>query len=75
MLHDSVTRLLTNNDPQGVERRLSDENQSLSKEKAQLSDVMSNINKMHHELEQSVQNDRRRLESQVQLLETQTCVK
>jgi nucleoprotein TPR len=35
---------------------------------------MSNINKMHHELELSVQGDRRRLESQVQLLESQTYV-
>jgi nucleoprotein TPR len=35
---------------------------------------MNNINKMHRDLEQSVDNDRRRLESQVQLLESQTYV-
>lgn len=59
---------------QTIERRLTEENQSLSKEKSQLSDVMSNINRMHRDLEQTVQNDKRRLETQVQLLESQTYV-
>lgn len=57
-----------------IEHRLLEENQFLSKEKSQLSDVMNHINKMHHDLEQSVENDRRRLENHVQLLESQTCV-
>ncbi|GJJ13307.1 hypothetical protein Clacol_007559 [Clathrus columnatus] len=55
----------------GIERRLTEENQSLSKEKAQLSDVMLNINRIHSELEHSVHNDKRRLESHIQLLEVQ----
>jgi hypothetical protein len=33
---------------------------------------MSNVQKMHNDLERSGENDRRRLESQLQMLENQT---
>jgi len=51
-----------------------DENKSLSVERSHLSDLMSNVQKMHNDLERSGENDRRRLESQIQMLETQTYV-
>ncbi|KAF9255642.1 hypothetical protein L218DRAFT_1081738 [Marasmius fiardii PR-910] len=57
---------------ESVESRLTEENKSLSVERAHLSDLMSNVQKMHSDLERSGDNDRRRLESQVQLLEGQT---
>ncbi|KAF8718325.1 hypothetical protein AX14_011889 [Amanita brunnescens Koide BX004] len=41
-------------------------------ERAHLSDLMSNVQKMHNELERAGENDRRRLESQLQTLESQT---
>jgi len=36
-----------------------------------LSDLIANVQKMHNDLERSGENDRRRLESQLQILETQ----
>ena len=41
-------------------------------ERAHLSDLMSNVQKMHNDLERSGENDRRRLENQLQTLESQT---
>ncbi|TFK24987.1 hypothetical protein FA15DRAFT_384092 [Coprinopsis marcescibilis] len=57
---------------QGVEARLLDENKTLAMERSHLSDLMSNIQKMHNDLERSGENDRRRLEGQLQMLEGQT---
>lgn len=59
---------------EGVQARLMDENKTLSMERSHLSDLMSNIQKMHNDLERSGENDRRRLENQLQLLEGQTWV-
>lgn len=51
-----------------------DDNRSLSVERAHLSDLMSNVQKMHNDLERSGENDRKRLENQIQMLESQTYV-
>lgn len=41
-------------------------------ERSHLSDLMANVQKMHNDLERSGENDRRRLESQIQMLQDQT---
>lgn len=56
---------------QSVEGRLVEENRALSMERSHLSDLMANVQKMHNDIERSSENDRRRLESQIQLLENQ----
>ena len=56
---------------QTVQSRLVEENKTLSMERSHLSDLMGNVQKMHNDLERSGENDRRRLESQLQMLETQ----
>lgn len=43
-------------------------------ERSQLSDLMANVQRMHSDLERSNENDRKRLDSQVQMLENQTYV-
>ena len=48
-----------------------EENKTLAVERSHLSDLMANVQKMHNDLERSGENDRRRLESQLQLLENQ----
>ena len=57
---------------QGVQGRLVEENRTLAVERSHLSDLMANVQKMHNDLERSGENDRRRLESQIQMLEGQT---
>ncbi|EGN98500.1 hypothetical protein SERLA73DRAFT_169454 [Serpula lacrymans var. lacrymans S7.3] len=57
---------------ESVQGRLVDENKSLAIERAHLSDLMSNVQKMHNDLERSGENDRRRLENQIQMMESQT---
>ena len=59
---------------QSVEGRLVEENKALSMERSHLSDLMANVQKMHNDIERSSENDRRRLESQIQLLEHQRFV-
>ena len=59
---------------ESVQLRLVEENKSLAMERSHLSDLMANVQRMHHDLERSGENDRRRLESQIQMLENQTCV-
>jgi nucleoprotein TPR len=59
---------------QSVESRLIEENKALSMERSHLSDLMANVQKMHNDIERSSENDRRRLESQIQLLEHQRFV-
>ena len=49
-----------------------EENRTLAMERSHLSDLMNNVQKMHNDLERSGENDRRRLESQLQILENQT---
>lgn len=56
---------------QSVQARLVEENKTLAMERSHLSDLMSNVQHMHHDLERSGENDRRRLESQIQMLENQ----
>jgi nucleoprotein TPR len=58
--------------PQSVQGRLVEENKTLAMERSHLSDLMGNVQKMHNDLERSGENDRRRLESQLQMLEGQT---
>ncbi|KAG9315951.1 hypothetical protein JVU11DRAFT_3605 [Chiua virens] len=55
-----------------VQNRLIEENKNLAVERSQLSDLMANVQKMHNDLERSGENDRRRLETQVQMMENQT---
>jgi nucleoprotein TPR len=55
-----------------VQARLIEENKSLSMERSHLADLMANVQRMHNDLERSGENDRRRLESQLQMLEEQT---
>ncbi|KAG2010159.1 hypothetical protein CC2G_013002 [Coprinopsis cinerea AmutBmut pab1-1] len=57
---------------EGVQARLLDENKTLAMERSHLSDLMANIQKMHNDLERSGENDRRRLENQLQMLEAQS---
>ena len=57
-----------------MEFRLVEENKALSMERSHLSDLMANVQKMHSDIERSSENDRRRLESQIQLLENQRFV-
>jgi hypothetical protein len=57
-----------------VESRLIEENKALSMERSHLSDLMANVQKMHNDIERSSENDRRRLESQIQLFENQRFV-
>lgn len=57
---------------QSVQGRLIEENKNLSVERSQLSDLMANVQRMHNDFERSGENDRRRLENQVQMIENQT---
>ena len=57
---------------QSVQGRLVEENRTLTMQSSHLTDLMSNVQKMHNDLERSGENDRRRLESQLHLLESQT---
>ncbi|KAJ7288016.1 hypothetical protein C8J57DRAFT_504699 [Mycena rebaudengoi] len=57
---------------ESVQGRLVEENKTLAMERSHLSDLMGNVQKMHNDLERSGENDRRRLESQLQMLEGQT---
>lgn len=41
-------------------------------ERSHLSDLMANVQKMHNDTERSGENDRRRLENRIQMLEDQT---
>ncbi|KAI0699945.1 hypothetical protein C8T65DRAFT_709807 [Cerioporus squamosus] len=56
---------------ESIQVRLVEENKTLAVERSHLSDLMANVQKMHNDLERSGENDRRRLESQLQLLENQ----
>lgn len=55
-----------------MQDRLIEENKTLAIERSQLSDLLVNVQNMHHDLESSDKNDRRRLESQLKMLEGQT---
>ncbi|TDL22268.1 hypothetical protein BD410DRAFT_789007 [Rickenella mellea] len=55
----------------GVQERLVNENATLSIERSRLSDLMTNFQKMHNDIERSGESDRRRLETLVQTLESQ----
>ncbi|KAI0260660.1 hypothetical protein BC834DRAFT_925773 [Gloeopeniophorella convolvens] len=57
---------------ESVEARLAQENTALARERAHLSDLLANVQKMHNDIERAGENDRRRLESQVVQLENQT---
>jgi nucleoprotein TPR len=59
----------------GIQGRLLEENRTLSMERSYNADLMSNVQKMHNDLERSGENDRRRLEGQLRMLENQTCVR
>jgi hypothetical protein len=43
-------------------------------ERSHPSDLMSNVQKMHNDLERSGENDRRRLENQMQMMDGQVYV-
>ncbi|KAJ7812897.1 hypothetical protein B0H13DRAFT_501094 [Mycena leptocephala] len=56
---------------ESVQSRLTEENKTLALERSRLSDLMGNVQKMHNDLERSGENDRRRMESQIQMYEAQ----
>ena len=56
---------------QSAQIRLVDENKTLAIERSRLSDLIANIQKMHNDVERFGENDKRRLETQVQMLEAQ----
>ncbi|OJA16044.1 hypothetical protein AZE42_05491 [Rhizopogon vesiculosus] len=57
---------------ESVQVRLVAENKNLSVERSHLADLMANVQRMHGDLERAGENDRRRLESQIQMMEGQT---
>ena len=57
---------------QSVQSRLIDENKALSVDRSRLSDLVANVQKLHNDVDRSNENDRRRFETQIQALETQT---
>lgn len=57
-----------------MQSRLSEENRTLAMERSYLADLMNNVQKMHNDLERSGENDRRRLEGQLQMFENQKYV-
>jgi regulator of replication initiation timing len=57
-----------------VQIRLVQENKTLSVERSHLADLMANVQRMHGDLERSGENDRRRLENQIQAMDDQACV-
>lgn len=59
---------------QNVESRLIEENKNLAVERSHLADLMANVQKMHNDLERAGENDRKRLETQIQMLENQSYV-
>ncbi|KAL4081207.1 hypothetical protein J3A83DRAFT_166681 [Scleroderma citrinum] len=56
---------------ESVQSRLVEDNRSLSVERGQLADLVANVQRMHNDLEQSGENHRKRLEMQVQMMESQ----
>lgn len=59
---------------QNTQNRLLDENRMIAIERTRLSDLISNVQRMHHEIERTNESDRRRFETQIKSLETQTYV-
>jgi nucleoprotein TPR len=59
---------------QNVEARLTAENQSLARERANINELMKQYQTMQADLERSAENDKRRLEAQVQEQDNQLCV-
>ncbi|KAI6139407.1 hypothetical protein BKA82DRAFT_25515 [Pisolithus tinctorius] len=57
---------------ESVQTRLIEDNKSLSVERAQLADLVANVQRIHGDLERSGENDRKRLETQIQMMESQT---
>ncbi|KAG1824960.1 hypothetical protein EV424DRAFT_710307 [Suillus variegatus] len=57
---------------ESVQARLVQENKTLSVERSHLADLMANVQRMHGDLERSGENDRRRLENQIQAMDDQT---
>ncbi|KII91087.1 hypothetical protein PLICRDRAFT_28915 [Plicaturopsis crispa FD-325 SS-3] len=57
---------------ESVQGRLVEENKTLAVERSHLSDLMANVQRMHNDMERSSENDRRRLETQMNMLESQT---
>ncbi|KAG1780941.1 hypothetical protein EV702DRAFT_1042634 [Suillus placidus] len=59
---------------ESVQVRLVQENKTLSVEWSHLADIMVNGQRMHGDLERSGENDRRRLENQIQAMHDQTLI-
>ncbi|KAI6016240.1 TPR/MLP1/MLP2-like protein-domain-containing protein [Pisolithus marmoratus] len=57
---------------ESVQSRLTEDNKTLSVERAQLADLVANVQRIHGDLERSGENDRKRLETQIQMMESQT---
>ena len=56
---------------ENVQGRLLEENKLLSVERSRMADLIGNVQKMHNDIDNANESDRRRLESQIQTLENQ----
>ncbi|KAI6151410.1 hypothetical protein EDD17DRAFT_1636802 [Pisolithus thermaeus] len=57
---------------ESVQTRLIEDNKALSVERARLADLVANVQRIHGDLERSGENDRKRLETQIQMMESRT---
>lgn len=57
---------------ESVQTRLIEDNKTLSIERAQLADLVASVQRIHGDLERSGENDRKRLETQIQMMESRT---
>ena len=57
---------------ENVQTRLLDENKLLSLERSRMADLIANVQKLHNDIDKSNESDRRRFETRVQDLESQT---
>ena len=59
---------------ENVQTRLLDENKLLSLERSRMADLIANVQKLHNDIDKSNESDRRRFETRIQDLESQTYV-
>ena len=57
---------------ENVQTRLLDENKLLSLERSRMADLIANVQKLHNDIDKSNESDRRRFETRIQDLESQT---
>ncbi|KAF8318500.1 hypothetical protein DL93DRAFT_2054404 [Clavulina sp. PMI_390] len=70
--HDTATMQAENGFLKSMEARLQESYETVSKERAQLQELVTNMSTIHVEFEKSGENEKKSLERQVKKLETQT---